>query len=66
MNEELFDYTASMNDIVYKGFVRSLFLFLTLLMIFVAFLFRASPKSAIIILIINFIAFLIIFPGRII
>ncbi len=66
MNEELFDYTESMYDIVYKGFIRSLFLFLTLLMIFFAFLFRASPKSAIIILIINFIAFLIFFPGRII
>lgn len=66
MNEELFDYTSSMYDVVYKGFVRSLFLFLTLLMIFVAFLFKASPKSAIIILIINIIAFLIIFPGRII
>ncbi len=66
MNEELFNYTSSMYDFVYKGFVRSLFLFVTLLMIFVAFLFRASPKSAIIILIINFIAFLILFPGRII
>lgn len=66
MNKELFDYTESMYDVVYKGYVRSLFLFITLLMIFVAFLFRATPKSAIIILIINFILFLIIFPGRII
>ena len=66
MNEELFDYTESMYDVVYKSFVRSLYLFLTLLMIFLAFLFKATPKVAIIILIINFIAFLIIFPGRII
>lgn len=66
MNNNLFDYTVSMQDDIYKTYVRTLFIFTTLLMIFVAYLFRAPARTALYILILNAILFLILFPGRII
>ncbi len=55
-----------MGDLVYKGYVRSLLLFVILVLIFIAFLFRAPPKIAILLALIPTILFLVIFPGVII
>ncbi len=66
MNDNLIDYTNSMGTVIYKGYVRSLLLFVILVLIFIAFLFRASPRAAILLAVIPTILFLIIFPGVII
>lgn len=66
MNENLFDYTLSMQDVIYRKYIRTWLLFSTLFMIFVAFLFKSPPKTALIIVIVNVILFLILFPGIII
>ncbi len=66
MNDKLFDYTVSMEEMAYRSYVRSLLLFLILSLICIAFLFRAGPTVAYYITIILFVIFLIIFPGIII
>lgn len=62
----LFDYTKSMRDATYRSYIRSLLIFLILLMICIAFIFRASPKVAYVIALISVSFFLIFFPGIII
>jgi hypothetical protein len=66
MNDKLFDYTVSMQDMAYQSYYRSLLMFLVLFLICISFIFRASPRVAIIIATLSVFVFLVFFPGRII
>jgi hypothetical protein len=66
MNEKLFDYTASMEEVAYRSYARSLLTFIVLFLVCIAFIFRAGPSVAYGIAIVTVFIFLIVFPGRII
>jgi hypothetical protein len=66
MNDKLFDYTQSMEDMAYRSYTRSLLMFLVLFMVCIAFIFRAGPKVAFLIAMLSVFVFLIVFPGKII